>query len=691
MEQGENGIIPNQGGNILKNTLDFPRSDKQDTVNNIFKIHLTEEIYELSNQFCKYYHASNIDDKSIFFAIVYESSFVVPVTVIDSLYKNPVDGVNKILSWSVVRISSDNVERLVVIINSYNYNNNLLSYIQKNGSFSLSSNEKIIEKITNVITELSARGIYGYNISPYNILMNEDKDTILNLREFINSYPYFNEKDQYIAPELIECLKSSRRTKNCKQDVYALGVTIFYSFSALSPWEEFSEEGEYNEQRLDEGSYKYLTRKTQLSKRFRIFLSSAVHDSPSMRWDTKNIYDWLGKKKDETIYDSPNSTNKYTIGFNNQNYSNPKSLSYAMFRFWEKANKFIKDSKFMLWVAKQQFSNETIASIKSVIDARYKDSMFDTNGISIYSDQKLTKLLSIIDPNGSLRYETIAISAESIPETLQYLQNSKRQNFFEEVIKIIKDKNWQNYTGIYSPGFLEETKGNEFHYLAERNNNKLSHKNNERLIYSLNPYLPCLSSMLNGKYVNNIKELLLALDSYAQKQPNNFIIDRHVSAFIAAKLDLKDNIKPLILLNFPKFTEHHAIKSLSTINLLHQHEPDIKITNICKAISLELIKLFDQYLHNTEFKKTISSKIESVAEESSIPKIIDIFSNQQQFIDDYNGYYQACKQANSLEEKIMTLNAEVSNFNNAFIILGQKTTVLASYILCLVAIVAIVI
>jgi hypothetical protein len=691
MEQGKTGIVPNQGGNILRNTLDFPRSDKTDTVKDIFKIHLDEEIHELSNKFCKYYHASNLDDESRFFAIVYESSFIVPVMTIDSLCKNPIDGVNKILSWSIVRISSDNLERLVVIVNSYNYSNNLLSYVEKNGSISLSSNEKIIEKITNVISELSARGIYGYNISPFNILMNEDQDTMLNLREFINSYPYFNEKDQYIAPELIECLKVSRRTKNCKQDIYALGVTIFYSFSALSPWEKFSQEGEYNEQRLAEGSYKYLTQKTQFSKKIRIFLRSVVHDSPSIRWDTKNIYDWLGDKKDETIYDSPNSINKYTIGFNNQNYSNPKSLSYAMFRFWEKANKFIKDAKFLLWVGKQQFSNETVASIKSVIDARYKDSMFDTNGVSIYSDQKLTKLLSIIDPNGSLRYETIAVSAESIPETLQHLQTLKKQSLFKEVIKIMKDKNWQNYTSIYSPGFLEETKGNEFHYLAERSDNTLSYKNNERLIYSFNPYLPCLSSMLNGKYVNNIKELLLALDSYAQKQPNNFIIDRHVSAFIAAKLDLKDNIKSVILLNFPKFAEHHTVKSLSTLNLLYQHEPDVKITNICKAISLELIKLFDQYLHNTEFKKHVVNKIESVAEEGSIPKIIDIFSNQQQFIDDYNGYYQACKQAKSLEEEIMTLSAEVSNFNNASIILGQKTTVLASYILCLVAIIAIVI
>jgi hypothetical protein len=255
----------------------------------------------------------------------------------------------------------------------------------------------------------------------------------------------------------------------------------------------------------------------------------------------------------------------------------------------------------------------------------------------------------------------------------------------------MQDKSWQNYLNINSAGFLEESKSDDFHYFAAHNNNTSLHKNNERLIYSLNPYLPCLSSILDGKYVTDIKELLLALDSHAQKKPNNFTVDRHISAFIAAKLDLKDNIKPVILSNFPKFAEHLTVKSLSIINLLYQHEPDIKITYICKAIGLELVKLFDQFLHNTEFKKTILAKIQSVAQDGDISQIIAIFSNQQLFIDDYNGYYEACKKAKSLEEEIMTLSTKTNSFNDAAILLGQKTTVLASYILCLVAIVTIII
>jgi eukaryotic-like serine/threonine-protein kinase len=679
-----------QKQNILLNKLHLLRSDKEDIVDEVFKIHLSEEIHELSNKFCKYYNASNIDDESKFFAIVYELSFVAPVKAIDYLCKNPIDGVNKIISWSIVRISSDNTERLVVIVNSYDYNNTLLSYVEKNGPISLSSNEKIITKLTSVIRELSIQGIFGYNISPSNILMNEEEDTILNLREFINSYPYFHEEDQYIAPELIECLQSSRRTKNCKQDIYALGITIFYSFSSHSPWTKFLKPEEYNENRLEHGSYKYLMNNLKTTERFRSFLRFTMQDSALIRWDTRQIYDWLAGKVDKIVYDSLNN-NKYTIGFIDKNYSNPKSLSYAMFRFWEQANKFIRDTKFLQWAGKQQLSNDALASIKSLIDARSIDSMINLNGIAIHSTQKLAKLLSILDPNGSLRHDTIAVSAESIPETLQYLQNSKRKILLEQVIKIMQDKSWQNYLNINSAGFLEETKSDEFHYFAAHNNNTSLHKNNERLIYSLNPYLPCLSSILDGKYVTDIKELLLALDSHAQKKPNNFTVDRHISAFIAAKLDLKDNIKPVILSNFPKFAEHLTVKSLSIINLLYQHEPDIKITYICKAIGLELVKLFDQYLHNTEFKKTILAKIESVAQDGDISQIIAIFSNQQLFIDDYNGYYEACKKAKSLEEEIMTLSTKTNSFNDAAILLGQKTTVLASYILCLVAIVTIII
>ena len=681
--------VDQETSNISLNNLKLPRSDKEDIVDDIFKIHLNEEIHELSNKFCKYYYASNIDDESMFFAIVYEPSFVVPIKTIDSLLKNPISGVNEIISWSVVKISSNGAEHLVIIVNSYDYNNNLFTYIQKNGPISSSSNEKIILNLTNVIHTLSLQSIYGYNISPSNILM-DNEGNFLSLREFVNSYSYFHEENQYIAPELIECLQASRRTQSCKQDIYALGISIFYSFSGQSPWTKFLHPEEYNENRFEHSSYKYLMNKLKTSERLRNFLRFALHDDATIRWGTRQIYDWLDGKTDKIVYDSL-SSNKYTIGFNDRNYSNPKSLSYAMFRFWEQANKFIRDTKLLQWAGKQQLSNEALTSIKYIIDARSSDSVVAVGTNPVTSNQKLSKLLSILDPNGGLRHETIAVSAESIPESLQYLQTSKRKILVEQLIKIMKDESWKYYSNNDSVGLLEETRGNEFRYLAAHNNQTSPYKNNERLIYSLNPALPCLSPTLDGKYVTNIKELLTALESYSQKKPNSFGVDRHIIAFIAAKLDLKDDVKAVILSNFPKFAEHHAVSSLSVINLLHQHEPDIKITNICKSISLELAKVLDQYLHNVEFKKNVLAKIETVAHDGNISNIIAVFSNQQQFIDDYSGYYEACKKAKYIEQQISTLSSQTDIFNGTAILLGQKTTVLASYILCLIAIVTIII
>ena len=46
--------VDQETSNISLNNLKLPRSDKEDIVDDIFKIHLNEEIHELSNKFCKY-------------------------------------------------------------------------------------------------------------------------------------------------------------------------------------------------------------------------------------------------------------------------------------------------------------------------------------------------------------------------------------------------------------------------------------------------------------------------------------------------------------------------------------------------------------------------------------------------------------------------------------------------------------
>ena len=103
----------------------------------------------------------------------------------------------------------------------------------------------------------------------------------------------------------------------------------------------------------------------------------------------------------------------------------------------------------------------------------------------------------------------------------------------------------------------------------------------------------------------------------------------------------------------------------------------------------ELKELFEENLHNIEFKKKIIAKLEELVQEGSLKKIIEALSDQQQFINDHNDYHKACKQAKILEQQINTLNGRSSDSQVA-VLFGQKMTVLLSYVLCFIVTVTVI-
>ena len=131
MQTKENKPEIQEDAAALNELVQVERSSEKDTVGDIFKIHLNEPVHELSNEFCKYYYASNIADDSEFLAIVYENTFIHPLATIAKLHKNGHEGLNRIHAFSIVEISTTNSEHLVVIVNSYDPKNNLESYLAK--------------------------------------------------------------------------------------------------------------------------------------------------------------------------------------------------------------------------------------------------------------------------------------------------------------------------------------------------------------------------------------------------------------------------------------------------------------------------------------------------------------------------------------------------------------------------------
>jgi hypothetical protein len=669
----ETSILESQGDTSL---FEFPVSDKDNMVADVFSINLEEQILELSNEFCKYYNALSTEDDSKYFAIIYEDGFSPPLKIIDFLSKNHITGLNRIVAYSIVNIAPEDSQKLVVIVDSYDFTNTLSATIQNQGIFSQNQLEEMLRSMIEIIDNLSKAGIYGYNIKPSNVIIKDSKFYVL--KSFIDSYPFFYQEDHFLAPELLECHIAGRASHTTGPDIYSLGVTAYFAFTGKELWAGYKNSLEYNEARLEQTTYKYLLARLKMPERFRLLFKQLLHDNPSVRWKIFNIKDWLESKEEkihEFIID-----NKNTLGFNDRNYSNAKSISYALYNNWEKAIKFIKDNKLYKWAKRLEISEDRLNGIKSIVDNKSISAGF-ADKMKINSN--VSKLLSILDPHGPIRIEGIAFAPKSVPSLLHYLVFNNKRIAAESVIKAIKEEYWKDYDLMDSIGYLDEKSELGYKLSSISVHSGSTVKSIERLVYSLNPDAKCLSKLFRKRYVTNISDLLSELDILAAQDPKKFVIDRHLVAFVAAILDLKEDISPVILPNFPKFVEHQAIKILSIINILHQYEPEIKIPNIFNSIILSLKDLFKENLYNVDFKNEMINSLDEVGKDGDLSKIILFLSNQQKFINDYNGYYESCRQVKNLEDKINILTSGDNAYAGA-LLLGQKMTVLTSYILCFI-------
>ncbi|CAN0577104.1 unnamed protein product, partial [Ectocarpus sp. 12 AP-2014] len=522
--------------------IQLPKSITEDTVENIFKIHLNEEIVELGNEFCKYYYATDESEETEFFAIVFENSFIPRIEALYSLSKNPVAGLNNIIAYSVVPISTLKEERLVVIVDSYDIKSTLASRLQDNKTITLQDVEDIVGAINNILINLKDRRIFCCNINPSNILMKDGE--FYALREFIDTYPNYYQKEQYLAPELIECHKAARYIKNPASDIYALGVSMFEAYTNKQYWNEHPTMYDYNHARFENSTNRYLLGKVKVPERLKALLKWTLHDDADVRWKNISIKEWVGGKNNKSTHESFADT-KNIIGFKDHNYSKLKSLAYALYNHWNDGTKFIRDTKLLKWASREQLSNDSLEAIKQIINKKSESSFViaDTLGSNI----KLSRLLSLIDYNGPIRQEGLALSASSIPYFIYHLVMDNNKATIEKVIQIIKDEVWEFYSdNINASGHIGIADADKFLTHANNFQSRSAAKGMERLAYSLNPRLACQSKLVKGKYVTSIQELLIALDDYAEKHPKNFTIDKHIIAFAAAKLDLKENIKATI-------------------------------------------------------------------------------------------------------------------------------------------------
>jgi hypothetical protein len=656
------------------------RSYQDDVVDGVYKIHIDRPVNELNNQFCRYYFVTNLETEQEYFGIVFERNFNVSIEKLAMLKKAHLSYLNQIITYSLVRLSSSRKYQIVAICAAYNPEHTLQKHIENHGIMSnIDVEMKLVPALIKIMEFCDVHKINCGNINPQNILVMHDGHIML--REFINVPPNFYQPIAYLAPELGDTMPNAREVHGHLVDIYAVGMTICYALIGLTPSFSTHDNRFINAVRIEEGTYNVIVRSSKIPVQFRPLLAWTLQDNKMFRWNVQKLSEWLSSKNTKNQHKMPVGSNLsgHTTLFEGHNYSNPGAIASAMYIFYERGIRLCYDDNFIKWAQKVRGK---VDHIEDFFKTRSSISVF-SNIIDAEKEEMFMKVLSMLDGCTNIRLRNFCITIESIPSLIFSAIYNEQKVLFDSIVQILRRNYWRVILSPETASEVSQEYIDKLTALGASFSSNDSEYSGKQAMYALDPYVPCLSSSIINDYVLSVSDLLIALDKVAAHTPNKLNIDDHIVSFIASRLDkavVEDN---KIKVDAAQFADSVAVKGISLLAIAQESTHDIRIPHLCSILAQKLIEWANDNLHSTKLRKVITSEIAELAGNGNLASMLYVISNPKLFQNDYRGYKVACHQAMEMTNTMRDLS-DSRKMRAIGISLGQRLTVLFSYLLCMI-------
>jgi hypothetical protein len=660
--------------------FDLPHSNEEDVVAGTYRVQPHQQISELSNDYCRYYLATHKDTNQEFYAIVFERSFCPDHKMIKAITNSKESLFIKPLAASITRLSTNKIKHLTLIVDKYDHKENLKAKIHEIEEYdSRYITSKVLPFICQILQFCETNNLNCGNICPDNILVLEDDKFIL--REPYIAYPHSLQEIQYLSTEILDADYAGRKTSSISADIFAAGVTFLEIFFKGLSFPEGIQK--LKQDRLNNGSFLSTIGKKRVSDDIKNHIKGCLNDNVNERWKLRNLLDWSSGKLSisKTTQNSDSSDIFAAVSFNSNNYYHYRALASALFHQWDAGLNFLSEDRVLKWIQRGTGKSKIIDYLDELTSREYA-----THGFAkafIDKDERLFKAIMALDAQGPFRLNNFASHTSSLCNMFHYGFARQKKYIQDNVVKIALKKSWEDQLKYNSKEDIDTIKVNLLNELTGFYNSQTQGCGIERVLYHLNPSLPCLSPIVYNEYVTSLRALLVLLDNMSATSSEKVIFDKHIISFIANKINLKREVYINMLKDVPMKQENLSLYGLAIIVLAINHDPDLELTNLSALIGMRISEFTDKTLHNVRLKKNIDDKIKNASEESDFATMLKIVTNPKVYINDQSGYYKACRDVNMINKKItaLTNNEEVKQFGTLF---GQRITVLVSYMLFII-------
>lgn len=684
--------MPNRSENLSSNVSIYKDKKMEDIIISFidkvkYPVNFSKKLDEFSSE-----QAEAFDINANCYALVFKNSFAPPLHLISSIYEEQPPNIQKILAFGKIKDTNTGQERLSVILKKIS-GIKLSDLIEKEGSI----NEKRLYEL-NIFNQLFNIVDFFYNENHAHGCINTDTiffDISINKLTILAPLMHYSGFLQYAAFLPIDSLlthPAARATYDSHADLFGFGMTVLSLISGMYPYSRSMTDELVTNIRFENGTmdsavvFAKTNKKFTYSLRTENLFKGLLTDNTNIKWGIEELKNWLKKIDITTASSNLHKESLYAFRFNNSEYVGRKSLAHAIHKNWNESRKTLKLTELSRWIS---------LSLKNVVMAeKISDLASGKLDNVIHTDEKIVRIISILDPTGPIRYKDISVNIDGIPSFLSYCYQNGHREHIQQIASIINDGSIIYWENQQSGNYHKDKTKLEKNYDNAKIRNYLRKKTlcfgMERVLYDLNPTLPCQSEILTDFFAISVRDILISLDkkyiSYdIDDEEIGDPIDRHIAAYIAFHVALEDDIKLKSMQNYPKIANNQQILATGLLTVAQSEINGEPLNNLTKWITKRLSTLIS-CLHSNKIKNELSTGINKAAESGNIKSIFKIVANPTYARNDHFGFKKARKEYHSLMYQIRAFQKQ-SNIEKLAYQLGLRIAVTISYILCAITIV----
>lgn len=575
----------------------------------------------------------------VLYAIVMQPNHVPRIRVLKELITNPPPNMACPVAYGPVKLSQGNAVRFV-IIHERPAGPRLTAVMEKAGKAGEEFiRKRIVDPIGHAIFHLESLGISHGRINPDSIYLS-DKTT---LGECISEPCGLTQPFHFEPLERIQCQPSGKGNGE-RQDYYALGVTVLFCVYGAKHLSAIPEE-KLRHSILREGTYYALTRGKRHPEALDDLLRGMLHDQPEDRWSSNQLKPWLTGRHFNVLAPPSPTSNIRPYDFAGTSVYTRREMAEQFFKRWIEMPTALRDNQFLHWITvslrKKALAENIERCIVTMEDLGAKH--------ELQLNEQLMRIVLMLDPTGPVRMYPLSFFPDGIDSFYNdlYINNKKQElnlliHFLEQNMMLF----WVNLCN--DDKNEDEAQNSPMHGVIERlDRMRVALRNKgpgfgaERILYELNPSLPCQSPLVKDKCVMSSEAMLRALDSQAASLGNSAsALDNHIFAFLASRLGIQNSIGLRELQNMPDLAASKACIALHIFSMAQYRCGNITFPGLTHWLGKLLLPEFEA-IRSHSVRELVQKKLKETAATGKAQTMAKAVINADLIDRDFHSYQLA--------------------------------------------------